>query len=230
MRTRGQYLLYFFYFFFRTIGAKFIKLFKFCSLKARWKIKNKGNFTFPVKNFPLHLVSVGDFTYGPIDIYFWNSPGEGLVIGKYCSIAADVKFILGGNHRIDTLLSYPVHNRFIKNEVEAHTKGPIVIENDVWIGTDVIILSGLTIGRGCIVAAGSVVTRSFPPYTVIGGNPARVLKSRFDQKVVEELCSIDFDDVTPDFLTENFALIDKTLTGDVLKEINSKLRSKSIGS
>jgi hypothetical protein len=80
----------------RELGSKMLRLLELVNLKAEWAIKNPHNNTYPVRYFPIDLVSIGDYSYGPIDIYTYRAVGEGLEIGKYCSIAKDVKFILGG--------------------------------------------------------------------------------------------------------------------------------------
>lgn len=165
-----------------------LRLLELVNLKAEWAIKNPHNNTYPVRYFPIDLVSIGDYSYGPIDIYTYRAVGEGLEIGKYCSIAKDVKFILGGNHKTDCLMTFPVKNIFGKQrENVALTKGKIILEDDLWIGVGSTILSGVRLGQGCVVAAGSVVTKSFPSYAIIGGNPARIIKMRFDEKVLNKL-------------------------------------------
>lgn len=172
----------------RALGGKAFKTIKFVDLKTKWYLKNANNKTFPVKYFPINLVNVGDHSYGPIDIYTYGAKDEGLQIGKYCSIAKDVKFILGGNHKTDCFMTFPVKNKFGSfGENESLTKGKIILEDDVWIGVGATILSGIRLGQGCVVAAGSVVTKSFPPYAIIGGNPSKIIKMRFDENLIKKL-------------------------------------------
>lgn len=130
----------------------------------------------------LMLVEIGRGTYGAPEIIHWNE-GAKLTIGSYCSIASGVKVLLGGNHRVD----WPrhIHSTGSSNAsiVTGHpaTKGDVEIGNDVWIGQDVLILSGLRIGTGAVIGARSVVTKTVPPYAVVAGNPARIVKMRFDE-------------------------------------------------
>jgi len=173
---------------FRVVGSKILRLLELVYLKAAWAIKNPKNNTYPVRYFPIDLVNVGDYSYGPIDLYTYRAEGEGLEIGAYCSIAKEVKFILGGNHKTDCFMTFPVKNIFGEtHENQSLTKGKIILEDDVWIGVGATLLSGIRLGQGCIVAAGAVVTKSFPPYAIVGGNPARILKMRFDENVIKVL-------------------------------------------
>ena len=128
---------------------------------------------------------IGDYTYGHPKIVDF---GEGikLKIGKFCSIADDSVFMLGGEHHLDLVSTYPFNQFFEfaygrcqvshpRRKVEA-----ITIGNDVWIGQEAMVLSGVTIGNGAVVAARAVVTRDVGPYEVVAGSPARRIKYRFD--------------------------------------------------
>lgn len=136
--------------------------------------------------------SIGDYTYGNPKIFFENE-NSNLIIGKFCSIANDVTIVLGGNHRTDWITTYPfnVLNEFFPNAVgiQGHpvTKGDVVIGNDVWIGMKSTILSGVTIGDGAVIAAGSIVTKNVGCYEIWGGNPARLLKKRFNDDHIKKL-------------------------------------------
>lgn len=182
--------------------------------KVRWRLKNTMNNTSPVNLFPISLVNIGDHSYGPIEVYTYYKDGEGLEIGKYCSIAKGVKFILGGNHDIHKLMTFPVYNILIDNKFnESETKGKIVLEDDVWIGVGATVLSGVKLGQGCVVAAGSVVTKSFPEFSVIGGNPAKILKMRFDDDVLNKLkeLNINVGDFSSEFIRRNILLFSSVL-------------------
>ena len=128
-------------------------------------------------------VTIGDFTYGCPLILTWGENTK-LRIGKFCSIGANVQIYLGGNHHTDWCTTYPF-NVLLREQYPgidgetAATKGDITIGNDVWIGNDVTILSGVTIGDGAVIAAGAVVAKDVMPYDVVGGVPAKVLKSRW---------------------------------------------------
>lgn len=135
---------------------------------------------------------IGEYTYGFPTVFDWNQ-GTTLKIGKFCSIAGGVKIFLGGNHRTDWLTTYPFPEFFHKalfNTEYVATKGSVVIGNDVWIGAEAIILSGVTVGDGAVIGAGSVVTQAVPPYAVVGGNPVQVLKMRFSEDQIQKLLKI----------------------------------------
>ena len=111
--------------------------------------------------------------------------GDKLIIGKFCSIASGTTFIMGpANHRISSVTTYPFHvfgglwqERTPDHMAQLPYKGDLVIGNDVWIGRESVIMPGVKIGDGAIVAAYSVVTKDVPPYAVVGGNPARLIKN-----------------------------------------------------
>ena len=139
-------------------------------------------------------ISVGRFTYGHDSITLrQHGEGASLTIGSFCSIADGVTVLLGGNHRPDWMTTYPfghIHKDLLRTpKVPGHpaTKGDIVIGHDVWIGRNVTILSGLRIGNGAVIAATSTVTKDVGAYEVWGGNPARFLRRRFDDAVIEAL-------------------------------------------
>ncbi|HHQ4914901.1 CatB-related O-acetyltransferase [Aeromonas veronii] len=160
--------------------------------ELRWRKRNRHNYTCANSIFDTTRVSVGEYTYGNLNVMSWGHNNELLKIGSYVSIADNVYFILGGNHEVRGYMTYPVMaKRGLDKFLDAKSKGPIIIENDVWIGFGVIILSGVTIGRGSVVAAGSVVTKSFEPYSIIGGNPAKLIKRRFEIPEYEIMMNVD---------------------------------------
>ena len=101
-------------------------------------------------------------------------------------------------------------------EQEAVTKGPIVLEDDVWIGQDSIILSGVTIGRGSVIAAGSVVTKSVEPYSIVGGNPARLIRYRFDDELRLKMMSVNFEKLDNNFVTQNIEKLYSDSSEDII--------------
>ena len=137
-------------------------------------------------------VTIGDYSYGFFDVLEWNNETK-LKIGKFCSIAADVLFLLGGEHRKDFISTYPFNALMESFEhIEGHpaSKGDIIVGNDVWIAHGAKILSGVNIGDGAIIAANSLVTRDVPPYAIAMGSPAKVVQYRFDEDTIEKLLEI----------------------------------------
>jgi virginiamycin A acetyltransferase len=147
-------------------------------------------------------IVVGDYTYyddprGPEHfesnvLYHFDFIGDRLVIGKYCSIAAEVRFIMnGGNHPTNwlTTFPFPVFGAGWETAMPTSwpTKGDTMVGHDVWIGYGAVIMPGVSIGNGAIIATASVVTRDVPAYAVVGGNPGAVLKYRFDERTIERL-------------------------------------------
>lgn len=155
--------------------------------------------------------SVGEFTYGIPIVKDWHQ-GSTLKIGNFCSIAEDVTIVLGGNHSIDWISSFPFGVIFdsVKDKLYKHpiiSKGDVIIGNDVWLAMNVIILSGVTIGDGAVVAAGAIVTKNVAPYTIVGGNPAKSLKKRFDDESITKLLSIKWWDWDISKIERNIDLI-----------------------
>lgn len=142
---------------------------------------------------------VGKYTYGQNHIRT-KSWGEGakLYIGSFCSIASNITVYLGGNHRTDWVTTYPfghVHQNIFKsfNGVgHPSTNGDVRIGNDVWIGDSSTIMSGITIGDGAVIAANSHVVKDVPPYAIVGGNPARLIRYRFTPEQIEGLLQINW--------------------------------------
>lgn len=128
--------------------------------------------------------------------YHFPFVGDKLIIGKFCMIASDVQFIMNGaNHLTDAITSYPfaIFGQGWENAMEGKQypyKGDTVIGNDVWIGHRAVIMAGVTIGDGAIIGAYAVVTKNVAPYAIVGGNPAKEIRKRFSDKVVEQLLNI----------------------------------------
>lgn len=152
-------------------------------------------------------IIIGDYTYydDPVSaenfernvLYHYPFIGDKLIIGKFCALARDVKFIMNGaNHKMSGISAYPFQifgngwEKVMPALDELPFKGDTVIGNDVWIGYDALIMPGVKIGNGAIISARSVVTSDVPAYTIVGGNPARPIRTRFAEAVIAQLESI----------------------------------------
>lgn len=162
-----------------------------------------------------------DFVRDPRDfqknnvLYHYPVNHDKLVIGKFCSIACGAKFIFtSANHTLKSLSTYPFPIFFEEwgldsaNITEAwDKKGDIVIGNDVWIGYEAVILSGVTVGDGAIIGARAVVTKDVPPYTIVGGIPARCIRRRFDEETVTKLRELKWWEWSDEKIKENLSAI-----------------------
>ncbi len=141
--------------------------------------------------------------------YLFDFIDDKLIIGKFCQIASDVKFIMNGaNHMSNALTTYPfaIFGNGWEHAMEGREypiKGDIVIGNDVWIGYNATIMAGVKIGDGAIIATNSTVTKDVEPYSIIGGNPAKLIKKRFDDRTIERLLEIEWWNWDIEKLTRN---------------------------
>lgn len=197
----------------------FFRIIKLVIVKKKWRYKNKNNYTSAANVFDIRNVHVGKMSYGPIEVHQWNANNEALIIGNYVSIAEGTKFILGGNHNISTFSTYPFKAIIMKQGNEAWSKGKIVVNDDVWIGMDAIILSGVTIGKGAVIGARSVVTKNVPPYAIVAGNPARIVKYRFNQDIIDKIINIDFDKIDYEFVENNIGNLYEPLDNEIIYNI-----------
>lgn len=142
-------------------------------------------------------LQLGDHSYGTATVLAWTDPVAVVTTGKFCSLAHGIVFYVDGNHRLDTFSTFPFRERLGWAEVPPNNwgRGAPRVGNDVWIGNCATIMTGVTIGDGAVVAAHAVVTRDVPPYAVVGGNPARVLKYRFDEATIAELTTLQWWDL-----------------------------------
>lgn len=157
-------------------------------------------------------IHVGAYTYGAIEAYMFHDDVE-LRIGSFCSIAPGVKFVPAGDHYTDHISSYPFISKIIRpGENEAVSKGSILVDDDVWIGCNAVILSGVHIGQGAVVAAGAVVSKDVPPYAIVGGIPAKVLRYRFSDEIIQELLKIDYSKLTDSMIIQHEKELYETLS------------------
>lgn len=184
---------------------------------------------FPQVGFLKNFVTspniiVGEYTYyddpaGPENfeanvLYHFPFVGDKLVIGRFCAIARGVKFIMNGaNHKTSGFSTYPFYifgngwEKATPGDDELPCKGDTVVGNDVWIGYDATIMPGVTIGHGAIVASKSVVTRDVPAYSIVGGNPAEVIRYRFAQATRDALLAIAWWDWSAEKITSHLEAI-----------------------
>lgn len=169
-------------------------------------------------------IIVGDYTYyddpaGPENfednvLYHFPFVGDKLIIGKFCALAHGVKFVMNGaNHRMTGFSTYPFdifgHDwvRVRPSTEELPYKGDTILGNDVWLGYDALVMPGVCIGDGAVVATRSVVTSDVPPYAIVGGNPARVIRLRFPEDTVAALLEIRWWDWEIEKVTRNLEKI-----------------------
>lgn len=193
------------------------------SFQRKWSEMNPENQTIPINLFPLDIVNVGKGTYGELHIYFWGAENEKLIVGNYVSIASKVLFILGGNHYYNGYMTYPFKVKYRGDKYEAYSNGPIIVEDDVWIGMGSIILSGITVGQGSIIAAGSVVTKNVPKYAIVGGNPAKIIKSRFNENLIKNLIDLNIAKLNENTIANNIELLYQNLDENTLIKIKKNL-------
>lgn len=184
---------------------------------------------FPQVCFINNIVSnpniiIGDYTYydDPEDsenfernvLYHFPFIGDKLIIGKFCALAKGLKFIMNGaNHQMSGFSTYPFSifgqgwERVVPQMSDLPFKGDTVVGHDVWIGYNAVMMPGVTIGDGAIVAAEAIVTRDVPPYTIVGGNPAVPIRQRFPEDVIDRLLAVAWWDWDIDKITRNLEII-----------------------
>jgi virginiamycin A acetyltransferase len=191
---------------------------------SRYPIKDYPKLVF-LKNFiKASNIFVGDYTYfddrrnGPEQfeecnvLYNYDFSKVKLVFGKFCAIAAETRFIMTGNHKLDAISTYPFpifqqgwEKAFSLPDLPV--KGDILVGNDVWFGYDSLIMGGVKIGNGAIIASRAVVVKDVPAFSIVAGNPARVVKMRFDHPTIKRLLQIAWWDWDIEKINRNLPLI-----------------------
>lgn len=196
---------------------------------------------FPNKNIPSLCyiknvitnpnIIVGDYTYyddpnGAENFeshvtHHYPFNGDKLIIGKFCAIAKGVEFIMNGaNHRMCSVTTYPFNimgngwEKATPAPEELPLKGDTVVGNDVWIGQNVTVLPGVHVGDGAIIGANSVVSKNVPPYCIVGGNPIKIIRQRFDDETVEFLLDLKWWDWSAEKISDNLGIL---CSGDISK-------------
>ena len=179
-------------------------------------------------------IIIGDYTYydDPEDseaferhvLYHYPFIGDKLIIGKFCALARDIKFVMNGaNHKLNGFSTYPFQifgNGWEKVAPQAGKllyKGDTVIGNDVWIGYKAVMMPGVQVGDGAIVAAKSVVVRDVLPYTIVGGNPAKCVRQRFDDETIRALLKVGWWNWDIEKITRN---LEQIVAADIEALIN----------
>jgi acetyltransferase-like isoleucine patch superfamily enzyme len=157
------------------------------------------------------LLQIGRHTYGHPSVHMYKGSEHKVVIGAFCSVGPGVTIITGGVHPIDWVSQFPFRVRWgmpgAYNDGMPSSRGDVVIGSDVWLGTDAMILSGVRIGHGAVVAARSVVTRDVPPFAYVAGVPARVVRLRFEADIIDQLLEISWWDWTDERIREAVPLL-----------------------
>lgn len=172
-------------------------------VNLKWKRKNRDNFTVMTEAFPIDKVKVGHSTYGDLRVIIYHDTPYKLSIGAFCSIASNVTFFVDGEHNMKTISTYPYKSFYKIGDENDTSKGNIIVDDDVWIGYGVTVLSGVHIGQGAVIAAGAVVTKDVPAYAIVGGVPAKLIKYRFSEEMISELMKVDYSKLTDDMVKEH---------------------------
>jgi len=170
---------------------------------------------------PPKILFVGDFTYGDPKVICYKGIKSPVVrIGKYCSIAANVTFLQNEIHPYKNISTFPFRARLMLEgaylDGYPDTKGDTVVGNDVWIGYGATIMSGVTIGDGAIIGAGAIIKADVPPYAIAVGNPASIVKYRFDEATVARLLQVRWWDWNHEKVLANIDKINSPAAGNPL--------------
>lgn len=209
---------------------KYKKFFSKSAKEKDWA--SKSHTTDTIVKIDGEEVSVGKYTFGVGNITLAHHYGAPkLKIGRFCSIAGNVKIFTGAYHRYDWCTTYPfghIHREiFGKNKKEGYpySKGPVFIGNDVWIGNSVTIMSGVNINDGAVIAANSHVIRDVEPYEIVGGNPAKHIKYRFNQEVIDQLLQIKWWNFEDNVIKEISTYLTDRPSLENLKKILSRTKN-----
>lgn len=198
-------------------------------------LPNINTLTFVKPTIKNPNIVVGDFTYfADTDFekhvtHHYDFIGDKLIIGKFCQIGAGVEFVMNGaNHQMNAVSTYPFYifgswDQSVPSKEDLPFKGDTVVGNDVWIGQNSTILPGVHIGDGAIIGLNSVVTRDVPPYTIVAGNPAKAVRKRFDDELIDLLLKLKWWDKSVEEINTLIPLLSCSDLAKVKQEIKSLL-------
>ena len=153
------------------------------------------------------LLKCGKFSYGSPKIHRWGNKGK-ILIGSFCSFGPNIDIYMGADHRFDFITTSPLGADTFNNAFsKAHKnflldRGDLIIGNDVWVGAESKIFSGIEIGTGAIIGAGSVIRKNIEPYTIVYGNPAKEISKRFNEKIIKRLLDSEWWNLNDDNINE----------------------------
>ncbi|MEX0297449.1 MAG: CatB-related O-acetyltransferase [Kordiimonas sp.] len=195
------------------------------SSESRFPLPNTDRVVFLKSVISGNYISAGDYTYydDPDNpekfqeknvLYHYDFVGDRLDIGKFCALGTGTRFIMNGaNHRMDgpSTFPFPIFGEAWSEHMhllsDLPSNGDTIVGNDVWFGYNSLFMPGVTIGHGAIIASGSVVTKDVPPYAIVGGNPAEIIRYRFDEEIIADLLKIAWWDWPIEKITRNVSLI-----------------------
>lgn len=199
--------------------GQWINRFRLRTLQFKWIRANKDNETIPMTRFNPKTVRVGKGSYGELNVVSFGDKTK-LTIGNYVSISEEVTFLLDVEHYTDRISTYPFRVKMLKEcKFEAFSKGDIIVDDDVWIGYGATIMSGVHIGKGAVIASGAVVVKDVPPYAIVGGVPAKVIKYRFSSNIIDAIKGVDYSLVSQTKVKENIDSIYQSVSEDNVEGI-----------
>ena len=182
--------------------------FKILLVNRKWRKRNKHNDTRLSNITNIDLVRVGKYTYGMFSVEN-TSMEHSLNIGSFCSIADMVCFIVHSNHIMKTISTFPFTEHVLAMHGDSNEGGDIIIQDDVWIGHAATIIGGVKVSQGAVIAAGAVVTSDIPPYAIVGGVPAKIIRYRFSQEIIDYLLTLDYNALTKELVCEHMEELGK---------------------
>lgn len=188
-----------------------IKKIKWKKWYREWRKQNKHNSCDAQFFFKKENVFIGKYSYGMVNAHLYTNDNVELHIGSYCSIAENVHFVFN-EHDYRRVSTFPFNGYMFQEKEYALTKGNIVVKDDVWIGMNSTILSGVTIHQGAVIGAGAIVTHDIPPYAIYVGN--KIIKYRFDENTISKLLKIDYNRLTYDLALQNRDVLYQKLDED----------------